>query len=285
MALGDGQSSAYLLVLLVLCLLAVRSQRSVLAGAALAAASIKPGYVVPVLLVFVIQHRWRVLAWYAAAGAALALVPLPIFGLRVYRSYLGLLAQISSWQGRAPQPPLWYHHVPIAPGIYAAQWNHSLAGFAELLFAGGLSAVVYAALGLGVLVLLIACALRRNGPDIPFGVGVVAGLLVSPHTLAYDLTLLLIPVAIALRYRFVAPRALRLALPAVLVVAYLAVTIGYSIAFLVPVQVSVIAGVALLGWMSVFTFCTRETEARYPVKSDRNPRALWWDSAVADTHA
>lgn len=257
MALGDGQSSAYLLVLLTGCLLALRSQRLVLAGMALAAASIKPGYILPILLVFVIQQRWRVLASYAVSGAVLLVAPLPIFGLSIYRSFLQLLIQISGWQGRSFHHPLWYHHVPVAPGIYAAQWNHSLAGFAELLLAGRMSTIVYGAASLGVLLLLAMCTVRATNPDIPFGIAVVAGVLVSPHTLAYDLTLLLIPVAMALRYRSAARVALRIALPVVLVFGYLAITVGYRLAFLFPLQVSVFGSAALLLWMSVLAVRVR----------------------------
>lgn len=251
MALANGQASAYLLALLAACLFAVRSDHPLLAGAALAAASIKPVYVLPILLVFLIQRRWRILVWYVATGVLLILAPVPIFGVEIYRSYLQLLAQISSWQGRSVHHPLWYHHVPIAPGIFAAQWNHSLAGFTQLFLANPGSTIAYAGLSVGVLSLVVVSARQRSEIEISFGIAIIAGLLVSPHTLAYDLSLLLIPVAIALRFRLIAPRGLRVALPAVLVLGYLAITIGYRLAFIVPVQVSVFGDAALLVWMSV----------------------------------
>jgi hypothetical protein len=75
----------------------------------------------------------------------------------------------------------------------------------------------------------------------------VVALLISPHTLAYDLTLLLIPAAVALRYRQASTRVLL----GILTAGYLMVTAGYRLVFYLPVQLSVIAMLLLLAWLTL----------------------------------
>ncbi|HZS94940.1 MAG TPA: glycosyltransferase family 87 protein [Chloroflexota bacterium] len=241
LALANGQSTMYLLALLTLSLAAMLSDRPVLAGAALGMAAIKPFYVLPLLLCFVIRGEWRAITSSIVSGAALLLLPIPVFGPSIYLSYAGLERQVSSWQG-LPSNGLTTAGIPISPATYAPQWNHSLAGFTQLLTSGGTSwFVLYVA---GSLVLLAACvwmARRSSTIDIPFAAAVATGLLISPHTLAYDLTLLVIPVAIVCRYRSHLPQ-----VGAILGAVYISVTVGYRLAFLIPFQLSVLGSLALV---------------------------------------
>ncbi len=78
--LAQGQVSMLLLAVLTASFLALRAQRDGWAGALLALALIKPPYVLPFLLLLLVQGRWRALASFCAAGAALALLPMAVLG-------------------------------------------------------------------------------------------------------------------------------------------------------------------------------------------------------------
>jgi hypothetical protein len=129
--------------------------------------------------------------------------------------------------------------------MYAAQWNHSMAGFTELLLQPGAAELTTVIVDAGLLLILAWCALAASSIDLPLGMAVIVATLISPHTLAYDLTLLLIPVAVALRYRY---RSRRL-LVAVLAGGYLLIPVGYRLVFLLPFQLSVVAMLVLLAWL------------------------------------
>lgn len=245
MVLGFGQASVFLLALFTLCFLAARGNHPVLAGVALALATLKPFYVAPLLLVFLLQRQWRTLAAYAVTLTGLLVAVVPVLGPGIYVSYVRLLLQVGHWQGRSIHAPLWYHHLAMAPGMYTAQWNHSLAGFIELLFPAPTATLLTLWLDVAMLGLVVVIAWKAQSLELPLVMAIPVGLLVSPHTLAYDLTLLLIPVAVAIRYRRLGPRYL----PAFLTVGYLAVAAGYKLAFFVPVQITVLATGALALWL------------------------------------
>ncbi len=254
LAFVDGQVSMYLLALLAAAFFAIRSNRPLLAGAALAAVCVKPTYVAPILLVLLLRRQWRAVASFAASGLLLLLAPMVVFGPRIYKSYLQLLAVVSAWQGRSTRLPLWYHHLAISPATYGSQWNQSVAGFVDRLLPNPESTILYAALGLALLAVLAACTLHCRTIDIPFGMAVVAGLLVSPHTLAYDLTLLLLPVAVVLRYRHTGLRVHRWVLPSVLIFGYLTIVVGYFLALFFPIQFPVLGMAGLMAWMWVLAY-------------------------------
>lgn len=268
MTLGLGQASMVLLVLFTAAFFAMRNGHPALAGAALAAATVKPFYVVPLLLVLLLRCEWRALASYAATMVGLLAIALPVLGGRIYGSYLALSRLMTSWQGRPNHHPLWYDHVAVAPGTFTAEWNHSLAGFVELLLGGPAALWLWAILVAAVLVPVALCALRSPSIDAPLAMAVVAGLLVSPHTLAYDLTLVLIPVAFALRHR-------RGGLPGLipfLGVGYVAIAVGYKLSFFVPVQLSVIVMCGLLLWLDATT--RRTQRQRCPAAAGDDGSAL-----------
>jgi hypothetical protein len=243
--LAFGQVSVLLLALVVAAFVALERGHDELAGMALAVACVKPLYIAPIVLLLLVRRRRRAIVAGAATGAVLLVLPLPIFGPGVYGPYATMARQVTTWQGRSINKHLWFDHVPIPTAQYAPQWNHSFAGFAELLLPGRGSTLLYVVLCAATLGLVVWCSLRVETLDVPFGLAVVAGLLVSPHTLIYDYTLLLLPVAVALRYRAMAPRMLG----ALLLLGWAAVAVGYRVVFAEPVQITVVAALALAAWL------------------------------------
>jgi hypothetical protein len=246
LTLGLGQVSIVLLALACGFFFAARAGRPEIAGILLAVASLKPFYVAPVLLVFLLRRCWRLLAAYLGTGLCLLAAPLPLFGPAIYSSYVELLRQVGSWQGRSINQPLTYRHVAIPTGTYAPQWNHGFAGFAELLLPGRLSTAVYLGCAAASLALVCWVALRSQSHEPASALAVVAGLLISPHTLLYDYTVLLLPVAIAARHRAPGDRSFW----PVVGSGYVLVTLGYRFAWFIPVQLSVVASVMLMLWLA-----------------------------------
>lgn len=263
LALGLGQVSIVLLALVSVCFVALRQRQYEVAGAALAVASMKPVYVAPLVLVLLLRRQWRAVVAFCLSCALLLACAVPVLGISIYGSYVRLLREDASWQGRSIHDALWFNHVPVANSTYAPEWNHGFAGFAELLLHGGAATALYAALSLCALVLLTACSLRSATLDVPIAMAVIVGLLVSPHTLIYDYALLLLPVAIALRHRHWGYGRLG----SILAVGFILVTVGYRFAFFVPLQLSVVAAAGLLIWLTGLV--STPVEAAVPDLGDR----------------
>jgi hypothetical protein len=230
LTLFNGQTSIVITALLSACLLAARSRRDLLAGAALACAMVKLPYVLPVLLVFVILRRWRLLGAFVVSACCLMLIPLPFFGLSIDQQYVRTLLDATKWTSQ-------FGYSPVR--------NNSLEGFTQLLLPSALSGLVRIVLCLVAIVVLVASTRRSADLDLPFGLAILVALLVSPHVLAHDLTLLLIPIAVALRYR----RGGRAHLNAILIFTYLSLMIGYWLVYAIPLQLSVVAMCALSVWL------------------------------------
>jgi hypothetical protein len=145
----------------------------------------------------------------------------------------------------------YFHTLRLAAGWgkevsgFAPVWNRSFAGFTGLVLPGFLASLVAVALDVVTLALFIRLALRRVPFDVLFGLAVVVALLTSQHVLIHDLSLLCIPVAVALRYRSIGPGHLI----TLLIAADIGVTAGFPLALAVPVQLPTIVMVALAGWL------------------------------------
>jgi hypothetical protein len=266
MALGLGQISVLLLALFTLVFFAVRAGRDGTAGVALAVALVKPAYVVPFLVVLLVKHRWRALAAFGASTVLLALVALPFCGVSINFTYLRTLITVSSWQGHSGGVVV--RDVLVAPATYAAQWNHSFAGFVQLLLHS--AAALAASIGFTLIALLLLARITHTHAevDIPLGMAAVLALLISPHTLAYDLTILLLPVGVALRYR----QGTSAGLNALLIATYVLIFIGYRLAFVVPLQLSVLVMLALAVWLCLVNssqFSAISAENRRPATENQ----------------
>jgi hypothetical protein len=260
-----GQVSIVILAAATGALVALRRDHQMLAGAVIALGCFKPAYFAPVLLVLLMRRCWRALGGFAAAGLVLLLAPLPIVGLSIYRSYLTLLSLDSSWQGKSVDKPFWYHGIPVASSTYAPQWNHSFSGQAELIAQGHVApALLYVPAIILALLVVTWSAMRASSLDLPFALAMVVGLLVSPHTLAYDYAILLLPVATALRYR----EGRSAAIIVLLACGYFMVVLGVWLAFAIHLQTTVVAAVLLLAWLAVAVY-----QERRPLSEPRHQEA------------
>lgn len=230
-AIVQGQVSAAILLALTVSLVAARSGRDDLAGVALALALIKPPYVVPLLIVFLLRRCWRVVAAFVMTALVLALAPLTVLGWGANGLYLHTLLMAS--------------RLRTTGGGWAPAANHDLVGFTRLLLPEPTATVVAALLGLMAVVALGVVALQSAHLDRPFAVAVTVGLLINPHVLVHDLTIALIPAVVALWPAARGPWSARWTVA----LGYVAVLVGLRTVTVLPLQLSVLAVGALFAWL------------------------------------
>jgi Glycosyltransferase family 87 len=184
-ALVQGQLSIFVLAAMTVAFVSLRAGRNFLAGACLALVLIKPVYLVPVIIVLVARSRWRASAAFVATSLALTLVPLTVVGPDSIRSYLATLREASGWHTQA--------------GGFSPVSNHNFWGFAHLLTSGTLATALQVVLSAAVIAVLAVCARKSREADGAFGLAVLSGILISPHVLLHDLSLLVLPASIGVR--------------------------------------------------------------------------------------
>jgi alpha-1,2-mannosyltransferase len=230
LALIHGQASILMLVCLTYALLALKSNRDVLAGIALAGLLTKPQYLPALLFALLLLQRWRAILAFLVTCACELLVPVPVLGFASVSHWFQVLRTASTWGNR--------------PGFASPSDNRGISGQANLLLHGRTAEAVVVTVGILAIVALIWVALRSPRVDLVMALATVVAVLMSPHVLIHDLSLLALPVAVALRYRALRPRSLGL----VLVGGYLLVLIGFAVAMFAPIQLSVLAMIALGAW-------------------------------------
>lgn len=230
-ALVQGQVSVVLLALLTGAFVALRLGRDQVAGALIGLVAVKPQFVVPLVLLLLLQRRWRGVCAFAGTYVVLLLAPLPVLGPSADFRYVHTLVQAASWGANV--------------GGFAPIWNRSFAGFTQLLMAKPGSTIAFLLLDVLALAALSRVALRSKSVDVPFGCAVVVALLVSQHVLIHDLSLLLVPATVMLRHR----REASGFLPLLLGLSYGAILVGFRLPVLVPVQLPTIAMCAMLAWL------------------------------------
>jgi hypothetical protein len=230
--LAQGQTSIVLLALFTGVFFALRAGREFPAGCLLACALIKPSYVVPVLAVLLLRTRWRAILAFLVTALALMAAPVLALGTSINSGYGATLLQAAGWQKQI--------------GGFESKWNHSFSGLAELLLPGAAATIVAAMLCLVAGVVFLVVTRRSSSLEGVFGLAIVTGLVLSPHVLVHDLTLLIIPAALALRLRPSPDRALAW----VLSIGYGAVLAGLALVTVVPVQWSVLAMSSLGVWLA-----------------------------------
>jgi len=228
--LVQGQTSILLLGLFAAAVLALRESWDELAGVAVAFALIKPPYALPFLVVLLAQRRWRALLTFTAAALCLASLSALVLGPDSLLAYARTMLRATSFHGQFG---------------YTPQLNHSFAGLTQLLLPAPVAGGATLLLDAGSLLALGWCALRVQSRDLPLGLAGVVALLVSPHVLIHDLTLLLIPVVVSLRYRLDGQQALTV----LLVGGYGLALLGLRLVSVVPLQLSVLAMIGLGCWL------------------------------------
>jgi alpha-1,2-mannosyltransferase len=233
LALIHGQASILILVCLALALLALESHHDVLAGVALAGLLTKPQYLPALIIALLVLRRWRVIGSFAMACLGEMLVPVPILGVSSIRNWLHVLITARNWSNR--------------PGFASPADNRGVVGQVNLVLHGRGAEAVVVITGLLLVIALIWVTAYSARVDLAFALATVVAVLMSPHALIHDLSLLAVPVAVALRYRTDRRRSLAVVLSS----AYLLVLVGFAVAMFAPVQLSVLAMLALGAWLAV----------------------------------
>lgn len=252
-----GQVSILILSLLVLCFLSLRSGHEAVAGVALAFALVKPPYVIPFVILLLARRNWRAVCGFGLMSLGLLLAPLPLLGVSIEGVYLRLLLEATKWQG---QTSVVHDGVKVAAATYDPHINQSFSGFAQLLLPVAASHLLDFSLTGLALASLGYCAWKSDSLDLPFALATVVAVLINPHVLLHDLTLLLLPTWIGLRFRkdmrlaigntVTRDHLVRLAyLPAILVLLYLSILLTSPITRFLHVQAPVIALLALGIWL------------------------------------
>jgi len=172
----QGQSD-----LLILAILAVATALWVRghdgwAGAVAGLALIKPQLIALIPLLFLARRSWRALGAFAATGAGLVLISLPVFGVSGWLSYLGMLGP---WLAGSQGATL------TVPTVY------SLRDLLESVPGGRPAALVL--LGLAMAFVGVALSWRPDRRRLDFALALAASLALSPYTNLGDLVLLIIP--------------------------------------------------------------------------------------------
>jgi hypothetical protein len=183
----------------------------------------------PLVLVLLLQRRWRALTAFAAAAAILAVLPLAVLGPSTDVSYFHTLVEASGWHSQFG---------------YGPELNHSFAGLIQLLLPLPTAHPVTLALDAILLLALAYAALVSRTVEQPLALAFVAALLVSPHVLVHDLALCLTPAAVLLGHRHQMRGASGVLLPG-----YCLFFLGLRLVSVWHLQLSVLALTALGIWL------------------------------------
>jgi hypothetical protein len=209
LTLLQGQDSILLLLCCTLAFNALKKDADVLAGCWLAMGAFKFQLVIPLALLLVVWGRKRVGLGFSLVVLALAgvsILAVGRHGLVRYPEYALQIARLPGWGGVPPEL------MPNLRGLVEG-WNLPLSG-------AFLGSVVLAG---SVILLLLAAGwserVSERTLDLRFSLAVVVTGLVSWHTNAHDLGILILPLAVLANYWCSLPEAdrsrrLRLLLPA-----------------------------------------------------------------------
>ncbi len=144
-------------------------------------------------LLLLVERRWRALAWAGGTAALAVLGSLPWIGLAAWRADAAILAGVAERPERsvtAYQTVLgFFRHL----GSPDPTWNAS-----PLLAAPHVVPWVASGVSFGLVVALVLAARRKPGDDAVFAASLVVSVVLSPLSLDYTYTLLLLPIAAAL---------------------------------------------------------------------------------------
>lgn len=188
-----GQNSILMLAILSAAAFFVRKGRSLPAGICLGLLALKPQLVVGILLWLLVggRERRRELAAFSATVATLLSVSL-VTAFPAWQTYLTSFTTLA-----AP------------PNVVGFGYFSGL-DFVRFLFGSARSQTVLVVWGIAVMIIawLLIIALRKASADSTSGLAlaVLGSLLLSPHLVAYDWLLLVVP-GVLLWQRFTAPRA------------------------------------------------------------------------------
>lgn len=174
----QGQDAILLLFLYALVFISLEQKRFLLAGAYLACGLFKFHLVLPLLIFLLVLERLKILWGFLLVSAALGLISLVSVGWQELVYYPRYVLQLEEIMGRGAIMPA---DMPNLRGILYLIWPHLPKAFI---------------LALSAAVFLVA-VWRSRGEDnrnLKFAFGIFVTILVSYHTLGYDLSILMLAV-------------------------------------------------------------------------------------------
>ena len=253
--LVSGQKATLWLAILTIAFVALRRGHAAVAGAVFGLLAVKPQLALVVPLVLLAKGEWR-FALGAAVTATLAVAASLAMGWDLAVAYARFAADTADFIRRQPA---YLHRL------------HGLYGFFTLLAGDPTTAVRVATVVAGAGVVWLVARLVRGPLDVrsprfleQYAGLVVATVLLSPHILTYDLTLLLLPIAlcgVCLLRGTLAPERRRPVLW-LLVAVYAACGVSPSIARATGVQLTTPIMVAFLAVLAFGAGVTADVDER-----------------------
>ncbi len=195
-ALFDGQSSLLLLVVYSSTFIQLRRGRDFRGGAIFGLGLFKFQFVIPFMLILLLQGKWRFMKGFLATATALGALSLGVVGWRGIISYIHLLMGVAAH--------------PENSSYGAAIGMATVQGFAHPLLRNilGHTAVSLIVAGISIfLILWTAWLWRKSGFaadqrsfDLMFAVAVVVSLVTSMHMFTYDLSPLFLAMLLVAGY-------------------------------------------------------------------------------------
>jgi len=179
-----GQDSMLMLLIYTLVFVLLRSGAEFRAGCVLACGLFKFQLIVPFVLILLLRRKWSAVWGFGVAGSLLILASVAVSGIQILATYPRFLLFESKYQQIAG---------------FAPEYMPNIRGALHLLVDGRLGPLAFGTLvalfsGLGVS--LMAENWRDEQLGLSFSGALFATLLASYHLYNYDLTLLLLPIAI-----------------------------------------------------------------------------------------
>jgi len=179
-----GQDSILVLFIYTLVFLLLRRKAGFYAGCVLALGLFKFQLILPFVLILLARRKWSPLVGFTGVGISLVLVSVGISGVGVLREYPRLLLFDRGYQAVAGFDP---EFMPNIRGIVYLLVHHWVPQSLSLILVLVVSVFT---------MWLAARSWRDDQFGLSFSAAVTATLLTSYHLYNYDLTLLLLPVAI-----------------------------------------------------------------------------------------
>jgi arabinofuranan 3-O-arabinosyltransferase len=173
-----GQISPLLLLCFTGAFVALRADRSWLAGLALGCLIFKPPFLAAIPIILLFSSSWTILSGLIVSAAAQLAIATLYFGSSVMHAYFDLFAHPSMWISTA--------ELSLAP-----IQMHSLRSFWTLLIPSPVAALVlYLASSMVVLAIAVRIWKSQSPLAIRFSALIFAAVLINPHLFVYDLVVL-----------------------------------------------------------------------------------------------
>jgi len=173
-----GQMSALVLACFTVAFVAMRANRSWLAGIALGLLAFKPQFLVAIPLIFLLARAWSILAGLLLSSAAQLAFARIWFGPEVMSAYISMLRRMPAW-------------IDIAEVPLASIQMHSLRSFWNLLIPAPQAAFALYALSSVAVIWITVIIWKSPSPlSLRFAALIFAAVLVNPHIFVYDLLVL-----------------------------------------------------------------------------------------------